>query len=329
MNVIRSWQMAWRALKRNKLQTGLTILGMMIGVGTVLTMIALGTGAQAAIRDQVLAAGMNLIVVRAGNFETKVDLQESDDAGSMPAAYDPELERPKFLRGAWDASRRMHLLRIQSDGIGPDPNEDFKHKRGYQRPGDLVAGKGAAETLTLEDAAILNRIRGVQYVSSGIHRTALVANGETRYFTALHGDDAMQANIRRVWTFPFGRFFTKEEDAKAENVVVLGAYASEQLFGLINPVGKTVVIRGEPFRVVGVIGSGSWMMMPAEGDDQFDAVYIPVTKLQQMLHLSYLNTITVTTKSTRTRCGGGTRSTSRCRTTLPSAARPRRRCPRG
>ena len=38
---------ALRALARNKLQTALTIVGMTIGVATVLTMIALGTGAEA------------------------------------------------------------------------------------------------------------------------------------------------------------------------------------------------------------------------------------------------------------------------------------------
>ncbi len=284
MLLLRSWQMASRALRKNVLQTCLTILGLTIGVATVLTMISLGTGAENAIHEQVLAAGMNLIVVRSGNFETKVDLQDADDAGPIPAAYEPAIMAPR-------------LLRVQSDGINEDPNQDFKHKRGYKRPGDLVAGRGAAQTLTLEDAAVIRRIRGVQYVSSGIHEKTMVGNGKNLYFTSLHGDDSAQERIRRVWTFPFGRFFTLEEEQRAENVVVLGAYASEQIFGLDNPVGKTVKIRDEVFKVIGVIGSGSWMMMPADGDDQFDAVYIPVTKLQAMVHHSYLNTITVTTAS--------------------------------
>src|SRR5205823_6553535 len=68
---------ALRALRRNTLQTSLTILGMTIGVAAVLTMIALGTGAEAAIEDQVRAAGMNLIMVTAGNYKPKMD----DDFG--------------------------------------------------------------------------------------------------------------------------------------------------------------------------------------------------------------------------------------------------------
>src|SRR5207245_9931465 len=70
---------ALRALERNTLQTSLTILGMTSGVAAVLTMIALGTGAEAAIEDQVRAAGMNLIMVTAGNDEPKTD----DDLGSV------------------------------------------------------------------------------------------------------------------------------------------------------------------------------------------------------------------------------------------------------
>jgi ABC-type antimicrobial peptide transport system permease subunit len=44
---------------------------MTIGVAAVLAMIAIGTGAEAAIQDQIRAAGMNLIVVTAGNYKVK------------------------------------------------------------------------------------------------------------------------------------------------------------------------------------------------------------------------------------------------------------------
>src|SRR5215470_14789772 len=79
MTVGSSLTIALRALSRNKLQTALTTIGMTIGVATVLTMIALGTGAEAAIEQQVRAAGMNLIVVTAGNYKTKTE----DDLGGV------------------------------------------------------------------------------------------------------------------------------------------------------------------------------------------------------------------------------------------------------
>src|SRR2546426_2920453 len=74
-----SMAVALKALGRNRLQTGLTMLGMTIGVAAVLAMIALGTGAEAAIDEQVRAAGMNLIVVTAGNYKVKTE----DDFGGV------------------------------------------------------------------------------------------------------------------------------------------------------------------------------------------------------------------------------------------------------
>jgi putative ABC transport system permease protein len=56
------------ALRRNALRTVLTMLGMVIGVGAVITIVALGEGAQAMIEDDVEAAGTNLIIVTAGNW---------------------------------------------------------------------------------------------------------------------------------------------------------------------------------------------------------------------------------------------------------------------
>ena len=59
---------ALKALSRNKMRTTLTMLGMIIGVGAVITMVALGKGAQSTIEAQVKAAGTNMITVMAGNL---------------------------------------------------------------------------------------------------------------------------------------------------------------------------------------------------------------------------------------------------------------------
>ena len=62
------FRVALKALARNKMRTALTMLGMIIGVGAVITMVALGTGAQSSIETQIQAAGTNMIMVSAGNF---------------------------------------------------------------------------------------------------------------------------------------------------------------------------------------------------------------------------------------------------------------------
>jgi putative ABC transport system permease protein len=68
MSILMTLRIALKALNRNKMRTMLTMLGMIIGVGAVITMVALGKGAQSTIEAQVKAAGTNLIMVMAGNF---------------------------------------------------------------------------------------------------------------------------------------------------------------------------------------------------------------------------------------------------------------------
>src|SRR6188768_3145591 len=63
-----SAQIAWRALGRNRLRTGLTMLGVIIGVAAVIAMVALGTGARGSVETSLKSAGTNIIQVSAGNF---------------------------------------------------------------------------------------------------------------------------------------------------------------------------------------------------------------------------------------------------------------------
>jgi putative ABC transport system permease protein len=70
MSILMTLRIALKALNRNKMRTTLTALGMIIGVGAVITMVALGKGAQSTIEEQVKSAGTNMILVNAGNFST-------------------------------------------------------------------------------------------------------------------------------------------------------------------------------------------------------------------------------------------------------------------
>lgn len=61
-------QIAWRALGRNRLRAGLTVLGVVIGVAAVIAMIALGNGASASVDRTLRTAGTSIVEVAAGNF---------------------------------------------------------------------------------------------------------------------------------------------------------------------------------------------------------------------------------------------------------------------
>ena len=67
MNLLATLRIAFNALRLNKLRSSLTMLGIIIGVGAVITMIAVGAGAQARVQDQIKSLGSNLMLVIPGS----------------------------------------------------------------------------------------------------------------------------------------------------------------------------------------------------------------------------------------------------------------------
>jgi putative ABC transport system permease protein len=57
---------AWKALQRNRLRAFLTMLGIIIGVASVISMLAIGQGSKKSIQEQISAMGSNMIIVRPG-----------------------------------------------------------------------------------------------------------------------------------------------------------------------------------------------------------------------------------------------------------------------
>jgi putative ABC transport system permease protein len=67
INLNSTFQIALRALWVNKMRSFLTMLGIIIGVGSVITMLAVGTGASEKISEQIASVGSNLIIVIPGS----------------------------------------------------------------------------------------------------------------------------------------------------------------------------------------------------------------------------------------------------------------------
>ncbi|MDD3436788.1 MAG: ABC transporter permease [Candidatus Gastranaerophilales bacterium] len=82
-----------------------------------------------------------------------------------------------------------------------------------------------------------------------------------------------------LWEIEDGRGITNEDLKNTTKVAVLGSTVVTNLFGDLNPVGKTVRIEGMPFKVIGILKSkGSGM-----GQDKDDTVLIPITTAQKKL----------------------------------------------
>jgi len=294
---------AFKALTRNRLQTALTMLGITVGVATVLAMMAVGAGAQQSIEQQVRAAGLNQLTITAGNWKLKsedrggVVAHQGDAEDSLRLPVDELMPEMPNLGDPFAADPL-------ADDVVPilhpedDPMEKHDHPLAWQRLGDLEAGLGAAATLSFADAEAIRKVDGVQYVACGIHGNARVHVGDKRWFTRMHGTDLHLLDIKRTWTLRSGRFFTADEQDDRAMVLVLGSVVAEKLFGEgVNAVGKDVTLWNQSFEVVGVVTSASWVVTPAPGDDEFDAVYMPYTTTHQLLNLTKLNDITVTAAS--------------------------------
>ena len=68
MRILAPFRIAGRALRRNKMRSLLTMLGIIIGVGSVIAAVSITTGATKQVEDKVASLGQNIVTVFAGNF---------------------------------------------------------------------------------------------------------------------------------------------------------------------------------------------------------------------------------------------------------------------
>jgi hypothetical protein len=107
MNWAMGIRIALRALRVNKLRSTLTMLGIIIGVAAVITMIAVGSGAQARVEEQIRNLGTNLFILTPGSVTaggvrmgagTRSSLTE-DDAYAVQREVSPVHAAAPALRG--------------------------------------------------------------------------------------------------------------------------------------------------------------------------------------------------------------------------------------
>jgi putative ABC transport system permease protein len=112
MSLIMTLRIAFKALGRNKLRTALTMLGMIIGVAAVIAMVALGTGAQAMIEEQIRATGTNLITISAGSSQATGGVRGGGGSSTRLVPADAELlrELPVIQHVAESINTRLQLI---------------------------------------------------------------------------------------------------------------------------------------------------------------------------------------------------------------------------
>jgi putative ABC transport system permease protein len=177
---------AWEAIVANKLRSLLTALGVIIGIAAVITMMALGEGAQRAVAERLQGLGTNVLTVRPGQAFSfgvaqgqtalTVDdaraLQESNNgiravAPEMAGAFQVEAGTRNAnlnVTGTWPTYFAVNSYEIASGRLFTEEED-----RGRRRV--AVAGGRAGEQLGATSAALVGqtiRVRGVVFEVIGV-----------------------------------------------------------------------------------------------------------------------------------------------------------------
>lgn len=83
MNIANLLKIALKALNNNKLRCFLTMLGIIIGVASVITMLAIGQGSKNSIKAQISEMGSNMIMIHPGNMQRGGVRQSADDMQTL------------------------------------------------------------------------------------------------------------------------------------------------------------------------------------------------------------------------------------------------------
>lgn len=86
MNFANLMKIALKALNNNKLRCFLTMLGIIIGVASVITMLAIGQGSKNSIKEQISEMGSNMIMIHPGNMQRGGVRQSADDMQTLEVA---------------------------------------------------------------------------------------------------------------------------------------------------------------------------------------------------------------------------------------------------
>jgi ABC-type antimicrobial peptide transport system permease subunit len=174
MNAFDSVRIALKALSRNKLRTCLTMLGMIIGVAAVMTMVALGSGAQASVQDEMKSAGTNLVYVSAGNYTRGGDdIKVASGLGAAKTLVPADADA---------IGRQITGIKYLSPGVGDRAPMSAGARRYFNRVVGANQDFGAMHSWSV-------RRGGAMFTRSDVEANARVAVVGTKASSELFGPD--------------------------------------------------------------------------------------------------------------------------------------------
>jgi putative ABC transport system permease protein len=148
---------------------------------------------------------------------------------------------------------------------------------GSTTSGGIRMGMGAAPTLTTGDAEAIGELQAIAAVAPVAPGTAQLVYGSNNWSTMVAGTTPGYLEVRD-WSIQSGHAFTDSDVRAATRVALLGRTVAQNLFGDVDPIGKTIRIKQSPFLVIGLLAAKGQSL---DGRDQDDTVFIPVTTAQR------------------------------------------------
>jgi putative ABC transport system permease protein len=220
-DIFENLKMAMDTLWSNRLRSFLTVIGVVIGVWTVMAIASIISGIDYAVTSQIESFGTNSIFLY--KFE------------------------PGIRMGRPSREERMRKNLTYEDAVALS---------------QLPAIELAVPTLNVSNDYFGRRIA---VKGGGKESNAVVLQGTTA--------DYERAGI---WVLQAGRFFTKEENDRRDEVAVIGASVAENFFPFMSPLDKTIEIGGSDFRVIGVLEKREQLFGGGDGqNDQNNVIFMP------------------------------------------------------
>ena len=139
-------------------------------------------------------------------------------------------------------------------------------------------GHGSQPTMKKADGdAIQQRIAKIRLAAPVLEETTQIVYGNANWSTGVTGTDIRYFQIKE-WDLAYGRYFNSSDIKNATKTAILGQTVVNELFGDVDPLGRTIRIKGIPFQVVGVLTERGQSTM---GMDQDDVIFIPITTAQK------------------------------------------------
>jgi len=202
-------RVAWRAVAAHKLRSFLTLLGVIIGVMTVVAVVAVIQGMNNFVATKLFSLSPDVYVVTRWGIITSHE-------------------------GFLEALKRKPISR-----------QDLETASRLTRSSLMIGAQSGTSA----------------YVKSGGKRLSDVQ---------VIGTTANMAELRSL-DIEAGRYFSEVENERRASVAVIGSEVRDELFPRVDPIGRTVVVGGVPFKVIGtLVKQGSIL-----GESQDNIVYVP------------------------------------------------------